>query len=233
MKSSKWLRLDEHQAHRLFKVPWYIASKEGNVFFSTGSMPGDPHDDGPWPLIALLQNRQKPSVVTFQICTVQFEFLYDKETPNPLDEPLGGYLLLRRQEFLAMSEPLQEYAERWPTTPVENKMFQLIAESRWPDFNLNLDNYPRAKRYHYLQLRDPLDDIRRDPVISLVNLSPPEESVTTTRKRQLYGVDFRQFSSEQLEEPSFTPLDDGLSRLELDKGGCLELASLMRSLVKV
>lgn len=214
-----WIQLSHNKAHTFYRVPLKIARADHNNFYG---MKHNPYDtDGPWPLIAFLQDETSPNILIFQIYSIPPQALEFEEF-NPLTEP-GGNLSLTKQELVDLIELLEKYTQRLPLFNAKSqKMFKKIEDPELTTFRLHPEWFPRTKRYHYYQIYDPLNQSNKNTNETILILSI--DSLV------LSHIFFRivSFPLKELRNSSFNPLRDALARIHLDRNGLQELASLLR-----
>jgi hypothetical protein len=222
MKS--WIQLFADTVHTYYGVPIEVATGEDNTFFGLEHHPLDL--DGPWPILALLQDRVRPDVVIFQVFSVLPEAL-ELESFNPLTGK-GGYLSLNQQELAGLVSLLQMYAQQLPPARRSTQsMFGKIEDSRLSDFHLHPEWFPHTKRYHYYQIYDPLAESTESSIDTILILSTGHTGPPEVPSNLFFQI--AQFPKQALQDQSFTPLDHALSRIHLDRSGMQELASLLQA----
>lgn len=221
-----WEQLSADQVHALYKIPQIISYADDNVFYSNGRMPGGPYDDGPWPLIAFLRNSGDQRHVTVQVCTVHFEFLNGPGDSNPLSETFSGYLTVNKKELIHFNQLLRGLSLAWPSTgKMDDKCFTIIEESEFDYYHLRPKNHPKSDRLQYKQKSFFERGDERMCIIT-ISCGPVFGPYVKLGEHLRFTFEFRQFYKSKLEDPSFTPLDHDLSKIDLDRQGLQELAAI-------
>lgn len=219
-----WIQLTAEKAHTLYRVPTKIAAADNNAFF--GLVHHSLDLDGPWPLVAFLQDDAYSGVIAFHIFSVLPEAL-EFEGFNPLTEK-GGYLSLKRQEVAGLIDLLRLYAQRLPSMrKIEQKMFGKIEDSELADFHLHPEWSPNTKRDHYYQVYDPLVELRKNSTATILIFSTGHTGPSEAPSNLFFQIG--RFPKQALQDASFTPLDHSLARINLDRSGMQELASLLEA----
>ncbi|MCP5095776.1 MAG: hypothetical protein GY943_09505 [Chloroflexi bacterium] len=230
-----WFKLSPDEATD-FQVPWNIAKKDQNRFYSTSKLTNLYHD-GPWLLLSFEGNQARPEVAKFQSCTVEFKFINEFESFNPLSEESGGKLLLNRHEIGGLVELLTAYADQLPAGyGLLRNTFEPIDQKQWQNFHIYLDQATASRQRVFLQACDPLIDLRDDSIVTMMIVTlPPKGKVFRGHQRistTQYEITFRQFSLKALNDPNFSPMNQGVSSIDLDRNGFLDLAMLLEELVE-
>lgn len=216
-----WVQLSRKKLHSFYRVPLALAEKDGNVFYGMEHHPRD--TDGPWPLLAFLQERDHAGVVTFQFYTIETEELA-AESFNPLAQPSGS-LSLDRSALTDLANLLSSHAAKLPRKQGDaRKMFQQIDEAKLPDFALHADQFPGSTDRYYYQIYDPLEPARGTTQTILIFGA----GQASRSSRRLY-FKVAQCPRRALEQPGFDILDASFARINLDGGGMAELAGLLRA----
>jgi hypothetical protein len=222
-----WIQLTSEKLRSFYRVPVTAIATDNNAFYGAEHHPRDA--DGPWPLLAFLQAKGQPAVITFQIYTIEAEELAS-ETFNPLAQP-RGYLSLDRKELIELVGLLLSRAAMLAPGPKEvPQMFRQIEDFRLGDFGLHPEWFPDSKEQYYYQIYDPLEgsDIKSDHTVLI--FSAGQSSQFSSR---LY-FKVAHFSQQALVKASFDILDDSLPMINLDRSGMEELARLLeRQLVNL
>jgi hypothetical protein len=220
LQLATWLQLTPNQAHFRYRIPVDVAAGTGNLFFGTRHQPeSSPSDDGPWPFLAFLQNRNNPNFVTVHIYTIEFEELELKQF-NPLLAK-SGYLSLKPHELIEVTDLLLSYKKllKWSTHSSE-KTFQKLDSTELTKFNLRPEWFKETRCY--LQIRNPLiEDEQGTPTKTILMLSggsSPSSSLTFSIK---------QFPLLALEDNWFNLFDESTSKVQLDSQGLEDLAKLL------
>jgi hypothetical protein len=221
---STWIQLSTDKVHTFYRVPIEVAAADDNTFFGLEHHPLDL--DGPWPLLAFLQDSAHPGVVMFHIFSIPPEAL-EFEGFNPLADR-GGYLSLERQELVDLVSLLRACAQRLPPAhKSDQKMFRRIEASELADLHLHPEWFPNTKRYHYYQVYDPLAETRENSTATILILSTGHTGPPQALSNLYFKI--ASFPLQALQNPSFTPLDHSLARIHLDRSGIQELASLLQA----
>jgi hypothetical protein len=215
-----WIQLTPEKAHFFYRVPMALAETDCNFFYGAVHHPRDA--DGPWPLVALLQERDQPGVITFQLYTIEAEELA-VEAFNPLARPCGHLNL----DWEALSELvkllLSHAAKLAPGRNDARQMFRQIDDLKLADFALHPEWFPDSRDQYYYQIYDPLEEPGGKSTQTILIFSTGQTSQSSSR---LY-FKVAHFSLPSLQEPSFDVLDDSFPRINLDGGGMEELARLL------
>lgn len=216
-----WFQLTPLQAQSVYGVPPDIAGATENTFFGMVGMPITLYNaDVPRPLLAFLGNRERLDVVTLHIQTIEPEtWEYRGMLPNPL-EVEGGLLSLGKEGLAGLVAILSSYRERLSPAAAKNRqMFKQIDDSKAADFRLHPEWFPGLREEYYIQTYDPL--------------AKPEDALLVTilimSAEHVISWKVAQFPLQALQEPSFNPLDHALPRVNLDRTGMQELASLLQA----
>lgn len=215
-----WIQLPAEKAHSFYRVPSELAATDRNSFYGAAHHPRD--TDGPWPLLAFLQDRDQPGVIRFQLYTIEAQQL-EGEAFNPLTQPCG-YLSLDRQALAELAKLLSSCAAKM--TPAPNGVrptFRHIADLHLADFGLHPDSFRDSEDQFYSQIYDPLDQSGAKATQTILIFSTGQRFQTSAR---LY-FKIAQFPQQALQQPSFDVLDDCLATINLDRGGMEELARLL------
>jgi len=229
-----WFKLSPDQTTD-FQVPWKVASAPESSFYSTMPLTNLYHS-GPWLLLSLQSVVERPSVVTFQPCTVKLSYINEFESFNPLNAVQGGQLNLNSDEINGLVELLVNYADQMPNGHVRPQYtFEEIKPEQWENFHLYEDPAISARQRVFLQVHDLAADLRDDPLVSMVIIKTAPNEAGAHRfgdtNNISYSVAFRQFSLAQLGDPQFSPLNQAVSRIDLDKYGLVELAMLLQKIM--
>ena len=215
-----WIQLPAEKAHSFYRVPLALAATDCNSFYGAAHHPRDA--DGPWPLLALLGQRDRPGVVTLQLYTIEAEQL-EFEAFNPLARP-GGYLRLDRASLTELVKLLSSYAAQLNPGPNDDRqMFRQIDHSGLADFRLYPEWFADSRDQYYRQIYDPLDESGTTSTQTILIFSTGQSSHSASR---LY-FKIAQCPRQALRQPSFDILDDSLARINLHRGGMDELARLL------
>ena len=215
-----WIQLTAEKAHTFYRVPMALAETDGNFFYGAAHHPRDA--DGPWPLVAFLQERDQPGVITFQLYTMEAEEL-EVEEFNPLARPCG-HLSLEREALSELVKLLLSHAAKLtPARSDVRKMFRQIEDLHLADFALHPEWFPDSRDQYYYQIYDPLEEAGEKSTQTILIFSTGQTSQSSSR---LY-FKVAHFSMQSLQQPSFDVLDDSLPRINLDRGGMEELARLL------
>jgi len=230
-----WFKLSPEQAQD-YQVPDTVAQEPANSFYSTTPLKNLYHD-GPWLLLSFQAVHDLPAVVTFQPCAVEFSFINEFDSFNPLAAAEGGKLLLNREEVDGLTELLDSYAVQMPNGTFRTfDTFEKIDQSQWENFHIYANPTLAARQQVFLQVHDPAADARKESLVSLIVITtPPVGTISRGFRRQTnlqYTIAFRQFSLSQLSDPLFSPLEEAVSRIELDRYGLIELAMLLQKVVE-
>lgn len=229
---SNWFKLTVRQAHH-FQIPWEIAAAPENLFYST-SLLDNLYDADPWLLLAFRRRPERPFVTTFQPCTVKRAFIHEVDGFNPLQEPAGGALLLSRQELSGLVRLLTRTAQEMsPRRPQTSATFELLDTDAWASFHVTPPPALAARQLVFLQIADPLADLREETAVSLIILTLPPVGVIHRGYHRpappRFELKLRQFPLTALQDPAFSPLQDAVSRIDLDRSGLFDLAMLLAS----
>lgn len=218
-----WIQLSPDKVHSQYRVPLDIATSEENTFFGTQCQPGNnPYDDGPWSLVAFLGNQEQPNVVTFQISHIDFEDL-EFEDFNPLTD-YAGHLNLEKQELIDLINLLISYAKTIKPTQVKTtKMFVPLDYLKLVDFRFDTFLFPKMKQKFYYQVYEPRLKAEDDSTATIVSLSTGPEQPSHTYLKVSH------FLLKSLGEPSFNPADYSIGKINLDRSGMEELASILQT----
>lgn len=223
-----WIELTSKQAHFRYRVPLELASDEHNTFYGTQRQPeSSPYDDGPWCFLAFLNNPKEERVITFQIYTIEFDFLEFKDF-NPL-EAQSGYLYLKRQEVLDLVDLLLKHAATLrPFKMLPGAMFRKLSGSEFTGFNLHSEWFKFGACYsqEFNPLSSKIESTEQIPMKTLVTLSGG------TKPTSQITFSINQFPLAALNATSFNPLDNSHGRIHLDKNGLQELAELLKLYLK-
>ena len=230
-----WFKLSPDEAND-FQVPWNVAKNHQNRFYSTSKLKNLYHD-GPWLLLSFEGNRARPEVAKFQSCTVEFKYINEFDSYNPLSEESGGKLILNRNEMSGLTELLTAYADQLPATfGLAHNTFEPVEQRQWQKYHIYCDPAIASRQRVFLQVCDPLLTLREETLMTLMIVTLPTKGKifrghrrTTTMQ---YEIAFRQFSLEALNDPNFSPMDQAVSAIDLDKNGFLDLAMLLEELVE-
>ena len=219
-----WHKLSPKEAHIRYKVPLDIAMAEGNDFFDKVLQPyNEPAYDGPWSLLVFLRNQEYPNVVTFQICHIEPEAL-EFEAFNPLTDE-ANFLYLSKQELVALVYLLWKYVDTiQPRHPSRPNMFKQLGYSQLVELRFQGECFSDSRQGFYSQVYDPLDDKEKDSIVTILTFS-------TGRSQPASHLFFSiaQFPLQSLQDPSFNPGEKSLARINLNKSGLEELASLLQA----
>jgi hypothetical protein len=213
-----WVRLAKEKSRSFYRVPGALVEKDCNVFYGMEHPPRD--TDGPWPLLAFLQERDQRRVVTFQFYTIEAEELA-AQSFNPLAQPSGS-LSLDRAALTELATLLSCEAAKLTDRQGDRRMFQQIGAAKLADFRLHVDQFPGSKGQYYCQIYDPLEPAQGSQTILIFS------SGQASRPSARLYFKVAQFPRRALEQPAFDVLDDSLARINLDGGGMAELAGLLR-----
>lgn len=230
-----WFKLSPDQVQD-YQVPDPIANAPTNSFYSTTPLSNLYHD-GPWLLLSFQAMAKRPFVVTFQPCAVEFSFINEFKAFNPLSTAAGGKITLIREEMNGLVELLNSYAAQMPTgKPRAFNTFEQIEPAQWENFHIYTNLHLTARQRVYLQVHDPAADLRDESLVSMIVVTIPPVGATTRgfRRHEVtqYTIAFRQFSLSQLSDPKFSPLEQAVSRIELDRYGLIELALLLQDILE-
>ena len=215
-----WIQLTAEKAHSFYRVPMELAETDRNFFYGAPHHPRDA--DGPWPLVAFLQERDQPGVITFQLYTIEAEELA-VEAFNPLARPCG-HLSLDRESLSELVKLLLSHAAiLTPGRSDVGQMFRQIDDLKLADFALHPEWFPDSREQYYYQIYDPLEERGGKSTQTILIFSTGQTSQSSSR---LY-FKVAHFSLSSLKEPSFDILDDSFPRINLDGGGMEELARLL------
>ena len=215
-----WIQLTAEKAHSFYRVPMELAEADCNFFYGAAHHPRDA--DGPWPLVAFLQERDQPGVITFQLYTMEAEEL-EVEEFNPLARPCG-HLSLEREALSELVKLLLSHAAKLtPARSDVRKMFRQIEDLHLADFALHPEWFPDSRDQYYYQIYDPLEEAGEKSTQTILIFSTGQTSRSSSR---LY-FKVAHFSLQSLQKPSFDVLDDSFPRINLDRGGMEELARLL------
>jgi len=215
-----WIQMTSEKAHSFYRVPMALAEADDNFFYGAAHHPRDA--DGPWPLVAFLQERDQPGVITFQLYTIEAEELA-VESFNPLVQPCG-YLNLDREALADLVKLLLSFATKLtPRRSEARQMFRQIDDLKLADFGLHPEWFPGSKDRYYYQAYDPLEEPEGNSTQTILIFSAGQASHSSSR---LY-FKIAHFSQRSLRDPSFDILDDSFPRINLDGGGMEELAHLL------
>ena len=215
-----WIQLTAEKAHTFYRVPMALAETDGNFFYGAAHHPRDA--DGPWPLVAFLQERDQPGVITFQLYTMEAEEL-EVEEFNPLARPCG-HLSLEREALSELVKLLLSHAAKLtPARSDVRKMFRQIEDLQLADFALHPEWFPDSRDRYYDQIYDPLEEPGEKSTQTILIFSTGQTARSSSR---LY-FKVAHFSLQSLQKPSFDVLDDSFPRINLDRGGMEELARLL------
>ncbi|MCP5094761.1 MAG: hypothetical protein GY943_04335 [Chloroflexi bacterium] len=226
MKS--WKQLSAEQAHILYQVSKNVAYTVENVFYSDGSMPGDPYDDGPWSLIAFLDGENLKYKITVQVCAIEEDFLHFNDF-DPLTEPFCGYIYLNKSYLTGFSRLLVEQSERIINKEQGNRNnFEPIDLSQYDDYHLRPKNHPKTFQFHWR-----LHDSDDNSIIRLVTISAGKVrgSYVNPNDQLRFLLEFREFPEFKLNDVQFTPLDEALSRITLNRNELVRLASIIEQTI--
>lgn len=220
-----WVKLTPEQAHNRYCVPWVLANDECNTFYGTQRQPESSRfDDGPWHFLAFLSvPKAESKIITFQICTIEFEFLEFKDF-NPLDDQ-SGYLSLKRPTALDLIELMLNHAATMqPTNRNSEAMFKMLVGPDFTNFNLQANWFEYGSCYQ--QEVNPLStDINiMETLLTFSRFPKPNSPVTFS---------INQFPLVRLKDSYFNPLDSSYGRVHLDQSGLKELAGLIAAVVSL
>ncbi len=229
-----WFKLSPDETSD-FQVPWEIASAPESSFYSTMPLVNLYHS-GPWLLVSLQRVVERPFIVTFQPCTVKLDYINEFESFNPLHTVQGGQVSLNRAEINGLIELLVSYADQMPNGHVRSlQTFEEIKPEQWDNFHLYEDPAISARQHVFLQVHDPVADLRDEPMVSMVVVKTTPVKTSAQEYcgpyHASYNVTFRQFSLAQLGDPQFSPLSQAVNRIDLDKYGLVELAMLLQKIM--
>ena len=229
-----WFKLSPDQTTD-FQVPWEIASAPESSFYSTMPLKNLYHS-GPWLLLSLQSVGERPFIVTFQPCTVKLSYINEFESYNPLHTVQGGQLNLNREEINGLIELLVTYADQMPNGHVRPQhTFEEIKPEQWDNFHLYGDPAISARQRVFLQVHDLAADLHDEPMVSMVVIKTAPMATGAqgfrTKNHASFSVAFRQFSLAQIGDPQFSPLNQAVSRIDLDKYGLVELAMLLQKIM--
>jgi hypothetical protein len=215
-----WIQLTAEKAHTFYRIPMALAETDGNFFYGAAHHPRDA--DGPWPLVAFLQERDQPGVITFQLYTMEAEEL-EVEEFNPLVQPCG-YLSLDRDALTELVKLLLTNSTKLtPGRSEVRQIFRQIDAWKMADFGLRPEWFPDSRDQFYYQIYDPLEEAGEKSTQTILIFSTEQTSRSSSR---LY-FKVAHFSLQSLKEPSFDVLDDSLPRINLDRDGMEGLARLL------
>jgi hypothetical protein len=220
-----WVKLTPEQTHYRYRVPGEIANDERNIFYGSQRQPESSRfDDGPWHFLAFLSVPETESkIITFQICTIEFEFLEFQDF-NPIEDQ-SGYLYLEPPEVLDLIDLMLNHAATMqPTNRISKPMFKKLSGSDFTNFNLQSNWFEYGVCYH--QEVNPLLLESNNTQILLTFSRVPKPNVPIT-------FSINQFPLERLKDSSFNPLDSSYGRVHLDQSGLKELAGLLISVVSL
>jgi hypothetical protein len=230
-----WFKLSPDDAAD-FQVPHNVASQNHTRFYSTAKLRNLYHD-GPWLLLSFESNHLRPEVAKFQSCTVEFKYINEFDVYNPLSEASGGKLILNRSEMSGLIELLTTYAQQLPSSfGLLRNTFEPIDKSQWDNFHIQPDQALASRQRVFLQVCDPLLDLRDDSLVTLVIVTmPPKGTIFRGHPRistTQFEIAFRQFPLKRLNDPAFSPLNQAISCIDLDRNGFLDLAMLFEDLLE-
>ncbi len=215
-----WIQLSREKTHSFYRVPLALAETDLNVFYGAAHHPRD--TDGPWPLLAFLQARDRSDVTTFRLYTLEAEELA-VEAFNPLAQP-RGYLSLDREALRDLATLLLSCVTKLaPGRRETRQMFRQIDDSRLPDFRLHAEWFPGSQDRYYEQVYDPLDESSAKSSHTILIFSTGQPCQSSDR---LY-FKVAHFSQDALLDPSFETLDDSFPTVNLDRSGLEQLAHLL------
>ncbi|MBD2001772.1 MULTISPECIES: hypothetical protein [Cyanophyceae] len=219
-----WHKLSAEEAHIRYKVPLDIAMVEENDFFDKVLQPwNEVAYDGPWSLLVFLRNQEYPNVITFQICHIEPEAL-EFEAFNPLTDE-ANFLYLGKQQLVALVDLLLKYVDTiQPRHPSRPNMFKQLGYSNLVELRFQGEWFSDSRQEFYYQVDDPLAHKEKDSVVTILTFS-------TGRSQPASHLFFSitQFPLQSLQDPSFNPRDKSLARINLNKSGLEELASLLQA----
>ena len=155
-----------------------LAETDRNFFY------GAPHHhrdaDGPWPLVAFLQERDQPGVIAFQLYTIEAEELA-VEAFNPLARPCG-HLSLDREALSELVKLLSFHAAiLTPARSDVGQMFRQIDDLKLADFDLHPEWFPDSRAQYYYQIYDPLEERGGKSTQTILIFSTGQTSQTSSR----------------------------------------------------
>jgi hypothetical protein len=214
-----WTKLTVKQAQGLYGVPEEIAAAGENLLW--GRLPEGRFFgmDEERPFFALLKNNERKEVVTFRFQTIEPEtWEFEGELPNPFLVP-NGHLLLDIASWEETMGILIASQEQWPALLGQGqRMFRQLDESELASINLRPEWFSPQKRL-YLQMRDPVADLREAPVTTIL--------ICSVVRLQLW-LEICQFPTQALQDATYMPLYHGMPKIELDRGGMQEFIGLLR-----
>ena len=221
-----WFKLSPDQASD-FQVPHHVASAPSRDFYSTLPLSNLYHG-GPWLLLSFQHVQERPFLVTFQPCTVELSFINEFESFNPLSNTQSGHLRLDKNEIQGLIELLVNYADQMPNGHVPpHHTFEEIAPEHWHNFHIYNTQAQTGRQRVFLQITDPTSDMHDDSIVSIMIVSENNTRQNFNHSGPSIQIAFRQFSIEQLSDPLFSPMDQAVSQIVLDKYGLVELAMLL------
>lgn len=229
-----WFKLSPRQAHH-FQVPWSVANSSNYHFYSTTSL-DNLYDADPWILLSFQQQSKRESVITFRPSIVRRQYINEFDAYNPLAMAPGDSLTVTRQELSGLTELLTSYAQHMtPRRQEGSATFERVAVEEWPHFHIYPDPITTVRQRVYLQVIDPLADLRQETAVSLLIVTlPPINAIYRGYRRQSaprFQITLCQFPLYQLHDPDFSPLVQGKEQLDLDRTGFYDLALLFESLL--
>lgn len=217
-----WIQLSRETTHSFYRVPLELTETDLNAFYGAEHHRRD--TDGPWPLLAFLQERKRPDVLTFQLYTIEAEELA-MEAFNPLNQP-RGYLSLDRESLTKLLDLLSSYATKLsPGRHGDRQVFRRIEDSKLTDFGLHPEWFPDSQDRYYQQLYDPVDESTVKSAQTILIFSTGQPSQSSAR---LY-FKVAQFAQQRLFQPTSGILDDSFARINLDRRGLVELVHLLEA----
>jgi hypothetical protein len=218
-----WIQLSADEARTFYSIPIELAMKDGNSFFGLKHHPLDL--DGPWPLLAFLQDKNHPDVVTFHASRILPE-VQELEGFNPLLETrVGGHISLKRENLVGLVNLLREYSLQLSVIQQNNeKMFKKIEDSELLNFHLHPERFASSKRLHYYQVYNPLEGLEKNSTTILIFSTRYTGSQNVP---SALSLKIASFPLKNLQNPSFNPLENSLPQVHLDRSGMQELSSLL------
>jgi hypothetical protein len=220
-----WTQLSADETHTFYSIPIELAMKDGNSFFGLKHHPLD--TDGPWPILAFLQDKNHPDVVTFHASRILPE-AQELAGFNPLLETrVGGHISLSRENLVGLVNLLRKYSLQLSVIQQRNeKMFKKIEDSDLFNFHLHPERFASSKRLHYYQVYNPLEQSEKKFTTILIFSTRP---IGPQNVPSPLSLKIASFPLKSLQNPSFNPLEDSLPQVHLDRSGMQELSSLLHS----